>query len=342
LAGGKSSASSQQRSKHRRDADEEMLAVVEHEQQAATDQGAGQQDRTIAVAESRARGLRNSLRHALAGRHGRQVDPPDAIRKAGLAPLGDGAGEPGLADAAGPNQGRQPILENALAERPKLLAAADQRLVLQRQVGRRRRRRRIRRLGRVVRCDLGRRSRGRKCMDPNRARDVLQALLAAIDEGQPAAAADHGEDGFADDDSAGLGEGLQARGDVDAVAVDGAVVAMDHVAEMDADPKAHRLRPAEGRGTVSQRQLDRPGGVDTAGGKLEHGEHRITRHVDDPALSRLDVFAKDAARNVKVLDGRAFVGRHVPGKARGVGGEDRHESTPGRGSGHEGPVRAGS
>ena len=82
---------------------------------------------------------------------------------------------------------------------------------------------------------------------------------------------------------------------------------------------------------------------------LHHELQRQLLSTDSNAPARVFVTTdEDPAHvrrrlgNIEVLDGGAFVGGHLPGKARGVGGEDRHESTPGRGSGHAGPVRAGS
>ena len=69
--------------------------------------------------------------------------------------------------------------------------------------------------------------------------DVLDALLAEVLEGRAHALADRALDGVGDGDAARLGDALQTRGDVDAVAVDRAVALLDHVAEMDADAKLH-------------------------------------------------------------------------------------------------------
>ena len=73
--------------------------------------------------------------------------------------------------------------------------------------------------------------------------DVLDRLLAEIREGELEPGADLLAHRRGDADAAGLGQGLEARGDVDAVAED--VVALDdHVAEIDADAE---LDPARRR-----------------------------------------------------------------------------------------------
>ena len=67
--------------------------------------------------------------------------------------------------------------------------------------------------------------------------DILQGLRADVLEGEVGLVAHLLEDGAGDADAAGLGQGLEARRDVHAVAVD-VLVFDDHVAEVDADAKA--------------------------------------------------------------------------------------------------------
>ena len=75
--------------------------------------------------------------------------------------------------------------------------------------------------------------------DADRPVDVLDRYLSAILEPDVDAIADAFVDDRGDADPAGLGERLQARGDIDAIAVD--VVALhDHVAEIDADAQHDR------------------------------------------------------------------------------------------------------
>ena len=70
--------------------------------------------------------------------------------------------------------------------------------------------------------------------------DVLQRLLAQILEAAgDAVAAPARCTALGDADAAGIGERLQPRGDVDAVAVDVPSASLDHVAQVDADAKAH-------------------------------------------------------------------------------------------------------
>src|SRR6266550_992224 len=71
-------------------------------------------------------------------------------------------------------------------------------------------------------------------VDPNRPGEILQALLADIGEGAIEAAVDLVVDDAGDADPVKLGDPLQPRGDVDAVAVNVAVFD-DHITRVDAD-----------------------------------------------------------------------------------------------------------
>ena len=77
---------------------------------------------------------------------------------------------------------------------------------------------------------------GAQRIDPYRARDVLDALLAHVLERIGQLVADLVAHRPGNADPAGLGERFQARRDIDTVAED--VVALgDHVTEVDADTK---------------------------------------------------------------------------------------------------------
>ena len=129
-------------------------------------------------------------------------------------------------------------------------------------------------------------------------------------------------------DSAGRGESLQAGRDVHAVAVDAAVGLLDHVAEMHPDAKAHAPifghRARGGLEGLLNRQCRRH----CPRGRVEHREHRIARHVDDPTLAGFDLSAEDQSRGVQRGDGRALVRGHQPRVAHDVSGEDRREPLP--------------
>ena len=90
------------------------------------------------------------------------------------------------------------------------------------------------------------------------------------------------------DDAAGLGERLEPRGDVDAVAVD--VVALDdHVAEIDADPELDALVLGRIGVALGHAALDRERalyGVDHAR-ELDQGA--IAHQLDDAAVAGGDL-----------------------------------------------------
>ena len=119
---------------------------------------------------------------------------------------------------------------------------------------------------------------------------------------------------------------MRTRRDVDAVAVDGAVVLLHHVAEMDADAKQHPAILGKRARSLAERALDRERAVDRAGGAVEDGEHRVAGHVDDAAAVGVDLAAKDGARAVERRDRAALVRAHQARIAGDVGDEDRRQA----------------
>ena len=89
-----------------------------------------------------------------------------------------------------------------------------------------------------------RRRAGMPFPDSDRPVDILDANVAGVLEADVDPVADAFVDDRGNADAAGLGQRLQPRGNVDAVAVD--VVALnDHIAEIDADPQ-YDLRLVQG------------------------------------------------------------------------------------------------
>ena len=165
-------------------------------------------------------------------------------------------------------------------------------------------------------------------IDPHRPGNVLEVLLAEIDEiglnfpedvivGRPRKT-----------NTAGLCDPLEPRGDIDAVAEN--VVAFDeHVAEVDADAIADALLLWHVGVALGHHGLDRHrafhGGDD--GGKLQ--QHAIARRLDEPAAER----AHDRRRRLSSLAHRlrrpGLVLAHEARVADHVGGEDRGEAAGG-------------
>jgi hypothetical protein len=121
-------------------------------------------------------------------------------------------------------------------------------------------------------------------------------------------------------DAADRRDTLQPRRDVDAVAEEIAV-ALDHVADRNADAKAHL--PAGRIGHVARAQallnVDRAAhGLDRAG---KFGEHRVAGGIEDAAAGPRDEVIHHAAiggeppqRLLLVLGDEPAVARHVGGK----------------------------
>ena len=130
-------------------------------------------------------------------------------------------------------------------------------------------------------------------VDPHRAGDVLEALLAQILEGAIEPALDLALDDRRDADPARLGERFQPRRDIDAVAVDVAVLD-DDVARIDADAELDAL-VLRGRGVARRHALlhrDRAGdGFDDA---RELDEDAVAGGLDDAALVLGDLAGRSA------------------------------------------------
>ena len=173
-----------------------------------------------------------------------------------------------------------------------------------------------------------RRVAGTQAKGVHRLVDVLDLLLALVVEGGAHLVAHGAAHRVRHRDAAGLRERLQARRDVHAVAIDGAVGLLDDVAHVHADAKEHAALLGQRGGLVAERPLDREGRAHRAGGRVEDGEDRIAGHVDDASFVAFDLLAKDGARVVEGGDGRAIIGGHEAGVRRGIGGEDRREPLP--------------
>ena len=103
-----------------------------------------------------------------------------------------------------------------------------------------------------------------------------------------------------DADAAGVGEGLDARRDIDTVAVD--AVAFHHqVAQVDADAERHATLLGERRIARAQLRLHRERSLHCVHRAAELGEDIVARHVHNPAVLRRD----DAGDGAAVLRERA-------------------------------------
>src|SRR5208283_3601428 len=179
-----------------------------------------------------------------------------------------------------------------------------------------RRRRRRRRIGVPANWDA---------IDTHRPGNVFDVLLAEILECEIELVTDLVAHDPADADSAGLGQGFEAGGDIDAVAINVALVD-DDVAEVDADAE---LYPFVGRhvGVAPDHfALDLDGiahRIDDAG---ELGQEAVAGGLDDAAPVLGDLGVAELAPYRRQRDQGAFlVGAHQPRIAGDIGRQDRRQ-----------------
>ena len=158
------------------------------------------------------------------------------------------------------------------------------------------------------------------------ARCLLQLALASILEDERQLPVHLLVHRLGHEDASGLRNGLQARGNVDAVAVD-IVLLDDDIREVDADAEAHAP-------VVLQVGVARLGGLLHLGGE-GHGIHHAAELGQEAVAQRLDD-APARLGNQRIDDGglprhqlgqRArFVALHQPRIARDIGREDCRET----------------
>ena len=168
-----------------------------------------------------------------------------------------------------------------------------------------------------------RRGLGRKAhaIDVDRVGDVLHALRPEVVAAHFELALNLIVDGARDAHPAGVGELLQPRRYVDAVAEDVAL-GLDDVAEVDADAKGHAAVRIERGVTPAKLGLN----LDPAAHRLdrarEFGQHRIAGRTDHPAAAIDDPGVHRLAVRGQGFEGGLFVGAHEPAVAFDVGGQD--------------------
>ncbi len=131
---------------------------------------------------------------------------------------------------------------------------------------------------------------------------MIDGLSASAGGGDPHRARDR--------DTAGIGQALQPRRDIDAVAIHRAVGLLDDVAQVNTDAKTHLALCWQLIGHRIDGGLDGQRGSHRTGGHFENGQHRVAGHVDDAALAGLHLGPQHRARRVERLHRGAFVDRH--------------------------------
>ena len=124
----------------------------------------------------------------------------------------------------------------------------------------------------------------------------------------------------------GLGDALQPRGDIDAVAHQIAVALLDHVAEMDADAKFDALVRRDPSVALDHRPLDFNGAVHCVDDAPELDNCAVAGALDDAAVvhgdGRID---QVASQRPQPRQNPVLVGSGKPRIADDVGHQDRRE-----------------
>ena len=119
---------------------DDVLAIVEHQQQPAVPERGDQARKRIFGADFQTEHGRDRARHQPRVAERRQIDQPDAVLISADQPLGDGEGDRGLADAAGPDDRHQALVRELCDKRCHDFLAADHPSCREREIVRRRRR----------------------------------------------------------------------------------------------------------------------------------------------------------------------------------------------------------
>ena len=113
---------------------DDVLAIVEQQEHPVVSEGGDQAGKRIFGADFQAEHGRNRARHQARVAERRQIDQPDAVFIAGDHALGDGEGDRGLADAAGPDDRHQALARKPRDERRHGFLAADHPRCRERQI----------------------------------------------------------------------------------------------------------------------------------------------------------------------------------------------------------------
>ena len=161
-------------------------------------------------------------------------------------------------------------------------------------------------------------------IDPDRLGDVLELRRAEIGDREIEPSLDLPVGVLGQTDRAGLRDALQPRGDIDAVAHQVAVALLDHVAEMDADPKFDALVGRDPSVALDHRPLDFNGAVHRVDDAAELDDAAVAGALDDPAVVHGDGRVDQvAAERPQPGENPVLVGSGKPRIADHVGHQDR-------------------
>ena len=117
-------------------------------------------------------------------------------------------------------------------------------------------------------------------------------------------------DAAGDVDPARYRQRFESRRDIDPVTVNRAVAFLEDVAEIDPDAKFHRVVGCTRGIALREACLDFDRGGDRAADAGEHGEDRVSGHIDDPAAVLRYRIAEHRAVLVERCDGAPLVDAH--------------------------------
>src|SRR5579863_8127647 len=161
-------------------------------------------------------------------------------------------------------------------------------------------------------------------VDSHRPGDVLQRLLAKVAELRFDPAADVLVGRAGETDAAWLGDALEPRRDVDAVAED--VLAVDqHVAEMDADAIEDALVLRDALIALGHQLLDGDSAFDGGDDRRELDEHAVAHRFDDPPAMAGDERPRRLAMRQHRPRRADLILAHQTRIADDIGGEDRRQ-----------------
>ena len=168
-------------------------------------------------------------------------------------------------------------------------------------------------------------------IDADRFGDVLELRRAEIVDRQIEPPLDLPIGVLGETDRSRLSDAFQSRGDIDAVAHQVAVAFLDHVAEMDADPKFDALVGRDPSVALDHRSLDFNGAVHRVDDTPELDNCAVAGALDDASVVHGDGgIDQVASERPQPRQNPVLVGSREPRIADDVGHQDRRELSKSR------------
>lgn len=132
-------------------------------------------------------------------------------------------------------------------------------------------------------------------------------MLTKIVKDRPNAGFCRTAHGVRNSDAARVGESLQAGGDIDAIAVYRAVGLLDHLAYVHADAETQTAFVGDRLRRCSQLLLDGQRRRHRCGRQVENSEHRVSCHIDNASIVRLDMPAENGPGGIQGSHGGMLI-----------------------------------